>query len=32
VQWYDPRGRTTAEEIGELLVEAAIGAVRADAP
>jgi AcrR family transcriptional regulator len=29
VQWYDPRGRTTAEEIGELLVEAAIGAVRA---
>ena len=30
VQWYDPRGRTTAEEIGELLVAAAIGAVRAD--
>jgi AcrR family transcriptional regulator len=32
VQWYDPMGRTSAEEIGELLVEAAIGAVRADPP
>jgi hypothetical protein len=30
VQWYDPEGRTSAEEIGELLVEAAIGAVRAE--
>lgn len=31
VQWYDPRGRTSAEKIGELLVESAIGAVCAGA-
>jgi hypothetical protein len=30
VQWYDPNGRTSAEQIGELLVESAIGAVRAE--